>query len=123
MVVPKGLKANPLKPRVFANKTPPVLQRQPDFKWNVKDLMVADKIGQHPKFGKICRDPMQKVGNKEVWWSKDTSNHGGSNYKLFEETGKSFEWIGDVSSDEKVILKHKSDIGKSIMKKDINWIK
>ena len=102
---------------------PPVLQRQPDFKWNVKEANVADKIGQHPKFGKICRDPTQKVGNKEVWWSKDTAKHGESSYKLFEEKSDHFSWIGDVDISRKVILKHKSDIGKYIFKKEINWIK
>jgi hypothetical protein len=39
------------------------------------------------------------------------------------ETAKYFEWIGDVDSIGKVVLKHKSEIGRSIMKKEINWIK
>jgi hypothetical protein len=88
----------------------------------VKEAKNADKVGRS-KFGKICKDPDQKIGNKEVWWSKDTANHGGASYKLFEEKADHFSWIGDVDKTGKVVLKHKSEIGVRIWKKDINWIK
>ncbi|GAO97420.1 hypothetical protein Cva_00052 [Caedimonas varicaedens] len=122
VVAPKGFKANPHKPRVFANKTPPVLQRQPDFKWNVKEANVADKVGRHPKFGNMYKDPTQKVGNKEIYWSKDIGGknaHAGEHYKLFEKRGQNYEWIADVDKTGKVMLKHKSDVGKIIPDNEI----
>lgn len=113
------------KPRVgephFKN-APPVLQRQPDFKWTVKEANVIDRVGRHPKFGNMYKDPTQKVGNKEIYWSKDVGGknaHAGEHYKLFEKNGKSYEWIADVDKTGKVMLKHKSDVGKIIPDNEI----
>jgi hypothetical protein len=124
MVVPKGLKANPHKPRVFANKMPPVLRQQPDFKWVVKEAKNADKVGRHKKYGNIYKDPNQKAGNKEIFWSKDIGGknaHSGEHIKLFEENGQTFDWIADVDMTGKVIPKHKGAAGQKLFKKDIIW--
>ena len=96
--------------------------------WNVKEPSIKDapSVWQHGKFGKLYQDPEQKVGNKEIWWSKDTAKHGGgsegltpSTYKLFIKTKTEFEWIADVDATGTVIEnKTKSDTGKEIKIKD-----
>jgi len=92
--------------------------------WNVKPASVKDapEVYQSGKFGKIYKDPEQTVGNKEIWWSKDTAKHAGasqgltpSTYKLFIKTKTEFEWIGDADATGKVIQgKTKSNIGDRI---------
>lgn len=102
----------------------PVLNKVPDFKWVVKEADHADKVGRHKKYGNIYKDPDQKVGNKEVFWSKDIGGknaHSGEHYKLFEENGQTFDWIADVDMTGKVINKHKGEAGKYLHKKDIIW--
>ena len=96
--------------------------------WNVKPASVKDapEVYQCGKFGKIYQDPEQTVGNKEIWWSKDTANHGGasqgltpSTYKLFVIKDGIFQWIGDADATGKVIKgKHKGEIGEEIKIKD-----
>jgi hypothetical protein len=105
---------------------PPVLRQQPDFKWTVKEANVADKIVKHDYFGKIYKDPTQKVGNKDIWWSKDIGGknaHSGEHYKLFERTKEGMHWIADVDITGKVILKHKSNIGRFIPNKELIGVK
>jgi hypothetical protein len=112
--------------RIMGKNKAPVLQRQPDFKWNVKEPNVADKIVRHPKAGNVYRDPTQKIGNKEVWWSKDKGGknaHGGEHYKLFERTSEGLQWIGDVDKTGKIMMKHKSDVGKLLLNKDLIGVK
>ncbi len=92
--------------------------------WNVKPANVkeAPEVWQHNKYGKIYMDPEQTVGNKDIWWSKDTAHHGGgsegltpSTYKLFVKREGQFQWIGDADATGKVIEnKHKSNEGRSI---------
>jgi hypothetical protein len=96
--------------------------------WNVKPASVKDapEVYQSGEFGKIYKDPEQTVGNKEIWWSKDTAKHSGasqgltpSTYKLFVELKGGFKWIGDVDATGKIIEnKHKSTVGKDIKIKD-----
>jgi hypothetical protein len=96
--------------------------------WNVKPASVKDapEVYRCGKFGKIYQDPEQTVGNKEIWWSKDTANHGGasqeltpSTYKLFVIKDGIFQWIGDADATGKVIKgKHKGEIGEEIKIKD-----
>jgi len=95
------------------------------FKWEVKDPKDASKIGRDPEFGNIYKDPTQKVGNKEIWWSKErgTYGHGGSRYKLFVERSNHFEHIADIDESGWQVLKHKSDTGMHIYKDLIIWRK
>ena len=96
--------------------------------WNVKPASVKDapEVYQSGKFGKIYKDPEQTVGNKEIWWSKDTAKHGGasqgltpSTYKLFVLKDGVLKWIGDADATGKVIKdKHKGRVGKDIEIKD-----
>lgn len=92
--------------------------------WDVKPLSVgaAPEVYAHGKFGKIYQDGVQKVGNKEIWYSKDTAKHSGasqglspSTYKLFVLKNKEFERIADVDATGKVIEgKTKSETGRNI---------
>ncbi len=101
------------------------------FKWEVKDAKDADKISRHEKFGKFYRDPEQTIGNKRIWWSKDTAEHGGqwdpnlegSRYKLFVEYKKELRHIACIDKNGNVIPKHKSPVGEVIYKKDLIGIK
>ncbi len=102
-----------------------------EFKWEIKEQKDADKISRHEKFGKFYRDPHQKLGNKRIWWSKDTAEHGGgynlnlegSKYKLFTEYKNELRHIADIDKYGNIIPKHKSDVGKIILKKDLIGIK
>ena len=101
--------------------------------WNVKPASVkeAPEVYGNNKFGKIYQDPEQKVGNKEIWWSKDTAKHGGvsegltpSTYKLFVKIDNNFQWIGDADEDGKIIKnKHKGNTGKLIPIKELKKVK
>ena len=104
-----------------------------DFKWDVKPASnkVAPEIYSHGKFGKIYKDPEQKIGNKEIWWSKDTAGHGGAStgqdpsaYKLFIKTKEEFKWLADVTKDGEIIWnKTKGPIGDTIEIKKCHKIK
>ena len=104
-----------------------------DFKWDVKPASnkVAPEIYSHGKFGKIYKDPSQKIGNKEIWWSKDTAGHGGAStgqdpsaYKLFVMKEGDFKWVADVTKDGEIIWnKTKSEVGEKIRIKQCHKIK
>ena len=74
-------------------------------KWEIKDPKEADKVMRHDKHGKFYRDPKQKYGNKEIWWTTDTAKHQGkyqgefreSHYKLYIKKGKYMVRIADLN--------------------------
>ena len=52
-----------------------------------------------------------------TWWAKDTTGHGGSAYKVFQETKNEFKWLYDADKNgNKIVGKHKGEKGKSIKK-------
>ncbi|MFD1434482.1 hypothetical protein ACFQ5F_06025, partial [Kroppenstedtia eburnea] len=52
-----------------------------------------------------------------TWWAKDTTGHGDSAYKVFQETGKEFKWLYDADKNgNKIVGKHKGEKGKIIKK-------
>ncbi|MFD1395685.1 hypothetical protein ACFQ40_07915 [Kroppenstedtia eburnea] len=52
-----------------------------------------------------------------TWWAKDTTGHGDSAYKVFQETGKEFKWLYDADKNGiKIVGKHKGEKGKIIKK-------
>jgi hypothetical protein len=110
---PEGFDPDDFEPNEGGNK----------FKWNVKKAEDADKISRHEKFGKFYRDPSQKLGNKEIWWTRDTAHHGGTRYKLYTIRGKMFEHFADLDENGLQILKHKSEIGRSIPVKEFIGVK
>ena len=96
-------------------------------KWEVKPAKnsASPEVYLGPK-GKIYKDPTQKIGNKEIWYSKDNAGHSGQNqglppsaYKLFVFKDKAFKWIADVDATGKVIEgKTKGKSGKEIKVKE-----
>ncbi|MFK7973736.1 MAG: hypothetical protein AB8B66_02585 [Rickettsiaceae bacterium] len=101
--------------------------------WDVKPTSVkeAPEVYRCGKFGKIYKDGQQKLGNKEIWYSKDTAGHSGqsegllpSAYKLFVKTKNHFKWIADTDANGKIIQgKTKGDKGSKILIKDCGKIK
>jgi hypothetical protein len=66
----------------------------------------ADKIVRSP-FGKIYRSPSDKL-----WWSADNAAHGGSAFKVYEETGQGLQWFKDADQFGDFISgKHKGPTG------------
>ncbi|AIL64645.1 hypothetical protein NOVO_01220 [Rickettsiales bacterium Ac37b] len=57
--------------------------------WDEWEINNYDKTMNHDRFGKFYRDPKAESedGNR-IWWSKDRAKHGGSEWKVFEETAK-----------------------------------
>jgi len=69
------------------------------------------------------KEKYYRDGQTGLWWSKDTTGHGGSAYKVFRETSTSLEWIADADKHGQFIPdKHKGNTGKSIPKKSCNSI-
>ena len=64
------------------------------------------------------KEKYYKDGQTGLWWSKDTTGHGGSAFKVYRETSTSLEWIADADKHGQFIpAKHKGDTGRSIAKK------
>jgi hypothetical protein len=78
---------------------------------------------KHDKFGKFYKDPSQKFGKKEIWWTKDNANHGGSQYKLYVRDNKVLRHVADVDEMGNIIPKHKGPIGRDIQFKDLNGVR
>ena len=69
------------------------------------------------------KEKYYRDGQTGLWWSKDSTGHGGSAYKVFRETSTSLEWIADADKHGQFIPdKHKGNTGKSIPKKSCNSI-
>lgn len=77
----------------------------------------ANKIAR-TRFGKMYRDP-----ETLLWWSKDTTRHGGSCYKVFRECAKGFEWLFDADNlGNAIINKHKGPTGLLISYKEVIFL-
>ncbi|MGK9172782.1 RHS repeat-associated core domain-containing protein [Yokenella regensburgei] len=73
--------------------------------------------------GRPFKEKYYKDGKTGLWWSKDTTGHGGSAYKIYTENSTSLEWIADADKDGQFMPdKHKGDTGKNIAKKDCKSI-
>jgi len=93
------------------------------FKWDKKNPKDADRISRHEKFGKFYRDPTQKLGNKDIWWTKDNAGHRDTVYKLYTVRNGQFRHFADVDKNGVQILKHKGNIGKNIPIKEFIGVK
>ena len=78
---------------------------------------------RHKKFGKFYKDPSQKIGNRNLWYSKDKAGHGGSKWKVFREFKKELKHFADTDATGKMLPKHKGRPGQIIEKKDLIGIK
>lgn len=65
------------------------------------------KTMRHKVFGTF-----HKSKSDGLWWSKDKAGHGGSAWKVFEETADGLKWKADADQFGDFIKgKHKSDVG------------
>ncbi|GAS74959.1 putative deoxyribonuclease RhsC [Salmonella enterica] len=70
------------------------------------------------------KEKYYKDGRTGLWWSKDTTGHGGSAYKVYRETSTTLEWIADADENGQFMPdKHKGNTGRSIPKKGCKGIK
>ncbi|HZW06249.1 MAG TPA: polymorphic toxin-type HINT domain-containing protein [Phycisphaerales bacterium] len=73
-------------------------------RWQLTDA-ASDAVKVHGRFGKIYK-------RGETWWSKDLAGHGGSAFKVFEETPSGLRWIRDADEfGNHIVGKHKGPIG------------
>jgi hypothetical protein len=67
----------------------------------------TDAAGYSERFGSFFRH--KTTG---LWWAKDTAGHGGSVWKVFQETKKGLKWIADADKyGDFIVGKHKSPTG------------
>ena len=67
----------------------------------------SDKIATHPTFGVFYRDP-----STDFWWVRDLAGHGGSAFKVFEETPRGLQWLKDANQyGDYIEGKHKGSTG------------
>jgi hypothetical protein len=77
--------------------------------WEITKEM-TDRTCTHKTFGVYSRHKTTKL-----WWSKDILGHGGSVWKVFDETSKSLEWKADADRyGDFIVGKHKGPTGTSI---------
>lgn len=96
-------------------------QKQPRREWSI-DESRAERIGKHVRTNEKYYKITSKKG-RSSWWSKDTSHHGGSRWKVYKETKKGLEWVADADEFGDFMDKHKSPVGRFIPWKDLAMIK
>src|SRR5579862_3874671 len=70
----------------------------------------TDRVASHHKWGIFYRH--ESTG---LWWSKDQTQHGGSNWKVFRESSGGLIWTSDADEFGNFIVeKHKSETGKFV---------
>lgn len=53
-----------------------------------------------------------KTSSDGTWWTPDTAGHGGSAFKVYEETKKGLPWIADADQyGDYIVGKWKGDTG------------
>jgi len=75
---------------------------------------------EQPKYCKVdnLKKNIIKTEKTGLWWSKDTTGHGGSAYKVYQEKSTHSEWVADADENGQFMpSKHKGDTGKSFLKK------
>ena len=86
--------------------------------WKITRAGTA-RVMKHRRFGKFY-----KSTSDDLWWSKDTAGHGGSAWKVFEETGEGLQWKHDADQYGDFIEgKHKGSTGLFIPWKDLSGAK
>ncbi len=67
----------------------------------------TESVAESKRFGKFY-----KSKSDGLWWSTDKAGHGGSKWKVFEETGDGLKWKADADQFGDFIQgKHKGDTG------------
>jgi RHS repeat-associated protein len=75
----------------------------------------TERAARHKTFGMFY-----KSKSDGLWWSVDQAGHGGSKWKVFEETGSGLQWRADADEfGDFIIGKHKGPEGMSIRWKEL----
>jgi hypothetical protein len=70
----------------------------------------TERVARHRRFGNFYRSR-----SDGLWWSRDKAGHGGSRWKVFEETAEGLRWRADADEFGTFITgKHRSGIGEII---------
>lgn len=70
----------------------------------------TDRVGVHKRFGTFSRH--KSTG---LWWSKDQAGHGGSAWKVYDETPHGLKWKADADEfGDFIVGKHKGPTGELI---------
>jgi RHS repeat-associated protein len=78
----------------------------------------TERAVRHRKFGTFS-----KSKSDGLWWSRDQAGHGGSKWKVFEETSDGLKWKADADEFGDFITgKHKSEIGQLIPWPQLNAV-
>jgi filamentous hemagglutinin len=87
------------------------------------EIKKYDELAIHNKHGKFYRDPktLSENGNR-LWWSKDTANHGGTEWKLYEESSTGLTRIKAIDKYGNYMNRHQGEIGEFIPWKDLRGI-
>lgn len=73
-------------------------------------LRRVERTAHHPRFGTFYKDPVEAL-----WWVKDRAGHGGSAWKLYEETKRGLTWVKDADEFGTFLAgKHKGAVGRFI---------
>lgn len=70
----------------------------------------ADQVMSHPTFGTFY-----KSSSDGLWWAADNAGHGGSAFKVFQETGSGLKWYRDADQfGDFIVGKYKGPTGQFI---------
>jgi len=79
----------------------------------------TERTVRHQRFGTF-----HKSKSDGLWWSKDQAGHGGSKWKVFEETKGGLKWKADADEfGDFIVEKHKSDVGRDIPWSELGAVK
>lgn len=73
----------------------------------------AESTRRHGRFGTFY-ESVNRHGDS-MWLANDTAKHGGSAFKMYEETSRGLRWVADLDKYGDIIVgKHKSEVGSFI---------
>jgi hypothetical protein len=76
----------------------------------------ADQVMSHPTFGTFYQS-----SSDGLWWAADNAGHGGSAFKVFQETGSGLQWYRDADQfGDFIVGKYKGPTGQFIPWKQLN---
>ena len=83
--------------------------------WNLTREGAA-QVMSHPTFGILY-----KSSSDGLWWAVDNAGHGGSAFKVFQETGSGLQWFRDADQfGDFIVGKYKGPTGQFIPWKQLN---
>ena len=109
--------------------TPGRFGKKKTGKLNIDNRCDGCKLWDMGRSDRVCEGHVKGVGIVKIlrnpttgeWWSKDQTGHGKSTWKVFDESGGSFEWKADANEYGDFINgKHKGATGRDIPMKGLS---